>query len=338
VGFALPTTRCYIVAQAGSNHDGQLEQALRLIDVAVDAGVDAVKFQVFRAQRLYAPGADDAERAACVRDEMVEVPPEWLPQLARRARERAIDFLASALEPESVDAVNPWVSAHSCPSDELTNHPLLAHMARKGKPLIVSTGAAEMAEVAAAVAAIRAAGDPPLVLLQCTAGYPAPLDALHLRAMHTLELTFSVPVGLSDHSRHPTVAPAAAVALGACVVEKHYTLSNGLTGPDHHFALEPRELTEMVAAVRATEAALGYPDKRPAQVEVERRRFARRSIYTVRAVRRGEQLTSDNVAVLRCGKQPAGLPPAAFPTLLGRLAARDLRAGHPVADIDLATG
>ncbi|HWM87049.1 MAG TPA: N-acetylneuraminate synthase family protein [Kofleriaceae bacterium] len=342
MAFILPPPRCYIIAEAGSNHDGSLDQAFRLIDVAAEAGADAVKFQVFCARRLYSRAAGTSDYLGDPRSiydiiSQLEMPPEWLPRLAGHAGERGIDFLASAFDEDSVDLVDPWVAAHKCASYEMTHHPLLAHMAGKGKPLIVSTGAAEVDEVAAAVAVVRAYGTP-LVLLQCTAKYPTPIAELHLRAMRTMGNAFLVPVGLSDHSRHPTIGPAAAVALGACVIEKHYTLSNDLPGPDHRFALEPHELAEMVSAIRDTEAALGQSHKTTADVEEELRRFARRSIYTLRPIRRGDFLSVDNIAVLRCGKLPTGLPPAAFPTLLGRIAARDLCPDHPVGDEDLASG
>ena len=344
--FTLPQQRCYVIAEAGSNHDGRLDQARRLIDVAADAGADAVKFQVFRARRLYARGAGASDYLGEKRSIYdiiadLEISPEWLPLLAGHAVARKIDFLASAFDEESVDLVDPWVAAHKCASYEMTHHPLLVHMARKGKPLIVSTGAARLDEVADAVEVVRevsprgAAGP---VLLQCTASYPTPIEDLNLRAMVAMGAAFGVPFGLSDHSRHPTLGPAAAVALGACVVEKHYTLSNHLPGPDHRFALEPAELTAMVAAIRDTEAALGRADKAPAEVETELRSFARRSVYTVRPVRRGEALSADNIAVLRSGKLAPGMPPAAYPGLLGRIAARDLEPDHPIADEDVRRG
>ena len=343
VPFPFPPPRCYIIAEAGSNHDGRLDQARRLIDVAARAGADAVKFQVFRARRLYARGAGTSDYLGDPRSiydiiAALEMPADWLPVLAEHAGERGVDLLASAFDEESVDLVDPWVAAHKCASYELTHHPLVAHMAGKGKPLIASTGAATLDEVAEAVAVARAAGATGLVLLQCTASYPTPLSDLNLRAMRAMGEAFSLPVGLSDHSRHPTVGPAAAVAMGACVIEKHYTLSNELPGPDHAFALEPRELADMVAAIRATEEALGSADKMPAAIEDELRHFARRSIYAVRPIRRGEKLSGDNVAVLRCGKLSAGLPPAAFPALLGRVAGRDLAVDHAIVPEDLLDG
>jgi N-acetylneuraminate synthase len=338
--LCFPAERCYVIAEAGSNHDGRLDQAFELIDVAAEAGADAVKFQVFRADRLYVREAGSSDYLGdprSIRDIIapLELPPDWLPLLAGRAAERRIDFLASAFDEASVDLVDPFVAAHKCASYEMTHQPLVAHMVRTGKPLIMSTGTANLAEVAEAVAVVRAGGDAPLVLLQCTASYPTPLGDLNLRAMRTMADAFGVPVGLSDHSRHPTIGPAAATALGACVIEKHFTLRNDLPGPDHRFALEPRELAEMVESIRGTEQALGTGEKRTRAVEEELRTFARRAIFTVRPIARGEQITADDLAVLRRGKLGAGLPPSMFDALIGRRAARDMAIDHLLEADDL---
>jgi len=253
---------CYVIAEAGSNHNGSLDNARRLIEVAADAGADAVKFQVFRARRMY-------PRTAGVSDylglpipiygviEELEMPYDWLPLLADECRAAGILFMATPFDEESADRIDPFVGAHKIASHELTHTPLLEHVARKGRPVILSTGAADLMEVGEAVAALGAAGDPPLTLMQCTAAYPAPFAALQLRAIVTMREAFGLPVGLSDHSRDPFVAPVAAIALGAAAIEKHFTLSNDLPGPDHRFALEPPELDLMVEAIRHAELALG---------------------------------------------------------------------------------
>ncbi len=254
--------RCFVIAEAGSNHNGSLDNARRLIEVAADAGADAVKFQVFRARRMY-------PRTAGVSDylglpipiygviEELEMPYDWLPLLADECRAAGILFMATPFDEESADRIDPFVGAHKIASHELTHTPLLEHVARKGRPVILSTGAADLMEVGEAVAALGAAGDPPLTLMQCTAAYPAPFAALQLRAIVTMREAFGLPVGLSDHSRDPFVAPVAAIALGAAAIEKHFTLSNDLPGPDHRFALEPPELDLMVEAIRHAELALG---------------------------------------------------------------------------------
>ena len=204
----------------------------------------------------------------------------------------------------------------------MTQAPLLRHIARRGKPMIVSTGAAVLDEVLHSVEIIRAEGNDQIVLLQCTAKYPTPLDAVNARALVALREATGCPTGLSDHSRDPIVAPLVAVALGACLIEKHFTLSNRLPGPDHEFAVEPHEPRALVQRVREAEQALGHGRKETLPEEEELRAFARRSIFALRAIGPGERLTRENVAVLRCGKLGFGLPPEALERVIGRRAAR----------------
>jgi sialic acid synthase SpsE len=329
---------CYIIAEAGSNHDGRLDQARRLIDVAGEAGADAVKFQLFRARKLYARTAGRSDYLKLDRPIYdiiadMELPYEWLPELAAHAATRSIDFMTSVFDEESMDRVAPLVTSFKIASYEMTHLPLVRHAAAKGKPLIVSTGAADLDEIRETVAAIGAV---PLALMQCTAAYPAPLDTLNLRAIVTMRAAFDVPVGLSDHSRDPLVGPLTAVALGASLLEKHFTLSNRLPGPDHAFAVEPAELALLVAKVRETESALGSGDKKAQPVEQELRRFARRSIFVARDVAAGEPLGPENLVVLRCGTLEPGLPPSAWGRVVGRRAARALSAEAPLTAADYA--
>ncbi len=336
-----PGHPCFVVAEAGSNHGGSLEQALALVDVAADAGADAVKFQLFRARKLYPRSAGRSDYLGIAKPiyeiiREMEMPPEWLPRLAERARERGIVFFAAPFDEESADLLDPYVPVFKVASYEMTHHPLLRHVAARGKPVILSTGTANLDEVARAVTAFAATGNDQLALLQCTAKYPAPLEALNVRALVTLRERFGLPTGLSDHSRDPLVGPMTAVALGASIVEKHFTLSNRLPGPDHAFAVEPGELAEMVRRIREVERALGHGRKEALPEEEELRRFSRRYVYTTRAVAAGEPFTRENVAVLRAGKLPPGLPPEAFERVLGARAARDLAPESPVTEDDLA--
>jgi sialic acid synthase SpsE len=321
----------YIVAEAGSNHNGSFEQALRLIDAAADARADAVKFQQFKAAKLYprSAGASDYLNTPrsiyeIVRD--METPDDWVPELAGHCRRRGVAFLSSPFDEESADLLDPWVPAFKVASYELTHAPLLRHIARKGKPMIVSTGAAVLDEVLRSIEIIRAEGNEQIVLLQCTAKYPTPLDAVNARALVSLRDATGLPTGLSDHSRDPVLAPVVAVALGACVIEKHFTLSNLLPGPDHAFAVEPVELRMLVQRVRDAEQALGHGRKETLPEEEELRAFARRSIFAARDIRPGEPLTRENVAVLRCGKLGFGLPPEALESVMGRTTARAIGA------------
>lgn len=202
--------------------------------------------------------------------------------------------------------------------------------------MIISTGAATLDEVRKTVEAFRAAGGRRLALMQCTASYPAPLESLGVRAITALKAEFGVPAGLSDHSRDPLVGPLTAVAAGANLLEKHFTLSNELPGPDHRFALEPGELRLMVQKVREAEQALGDGEKKVHPVEEELRRFARRSVFALRDIRVGEPFTNENVAVLRCGEIEPGLPPECYEQLLGVRAKREIPAETAVRREDYA--
>ena len=331
---------CFIVAEAGSNHNGSLDQALRLIDVAVGAGADAVKFQHFMASKLYPPSAGESDYLgiskpiyAIIRE--METPDDWVSHLANYCRERSITFLSSAFDEASADLREPYVPAFKVASYEMTHHPLLRHIARKGKPMIVSTGTATLEEVIETVKSIRAAGNEQVILLQCTASYPTPLESVNARALVALRESTGLLTGLSDHSRAPIVAPVVAVALGACLIEKHFTLSNHLPGPDQKFAVEPHELKEMVRRIRQAEQTLGHGRKETLPVEQELRSFARRSIFATRAIAAGEMLNAKNIAVLRCGKLGFGLAPEEYEKLFGQRAARDICANSLIRRDDL---
>ena len=327
--------RCFIVAEAGSNHNGSLEDAKALVRVAADAGADAVKFQTFRAGKLYTRNAGTSDYLKLDKSiydviASMEMPYAWVPILAEEAARNGLLFLSTPFDEQSADELEAYVPAFKIASYEMTHLPLVRHIAKKRKPLIISTGTANLDEVRETVAAVHAIGNEQLILLQCTASYPAPLDALNLRAMITMRREFDVPVGLSDHSRDPFIAPVAAVALGACVIEKHFTFSNELPGPDHRYAIEPGELRQMVARVRECESALGTGEKKTAAVEQELREFARRTIFTSKEIAQGEIFTTQNVAVLRTGKAGHGLPPAALDTLLGKRARHRMPPEVPV--------
>ncbi len=326
---------CFIIAEAGSNHNGSLEHAKRLIAVAADAGVDAVKFQTFRAAKLYTAKAGTSDYLGIAKPiydiiAQFEMPYEWIPELAECCKERSVAFLSSPFDEESADRLDAFMPAYKVASYEMTHMPFVRHIARKGKPVLVSTGAGNLEEVEETVAAFRDTANDQLVLLQCTASYPAPPAALNLRTIPRMQQHFGLPVGLSDHSRDPLVGPLAAVALGANVIEKHFTLSNELPGPDHRFAIEPLELRTMVCKIRELEEALGSGQKVVQQAELELRSFARRSVFATRDIEPGELFSPDNVAVLRCGKAPAGLEPKYFDLILNRRCSRSIAAGAAI--------
>lgn len=330
---------CFIVAEAGSNHNGNLDQALAMIDAAKVAGVDAVKFQNFKAEKLYCLNAGVSDYLPVKKPiydiiKSMEMPVEWISTLADYCKSKELVFFSAPFDEESADALDPYVELFKIASYEITHMPLIRHVARKGKPVILSTGTADIDEVGQAVAWCQAEGNDQVILLQCTASYPAPPGSLNVRALVTMRETFELPTGLSDHSRDPLVAPMAAATLGANVIEKHFTLSNRLPGPDHGYAVEPDELAEMVVAVRKVEQVLGNGEKVRQSVERDLHAFARRSIYSTKAIRKGEPFTSNNLGVLRRGKLPPGLEPRRWDSVIGRKAARDIQEGSPIAEGD----
>jgi N-acetylneuraminate synthase len=324
-----PDQPTFVIAEAGSNHNGDLKTAKELIDVAVDAGADAVKFQTFRAEDMYVEDSGEVEYLDDDRSiydiiESMEMPHEWIPELHDYCTERGIYFLSTPFDEQSVEVLSEYVPAWKVASYTSSHHPFLRHLADTDKPIIMSTGAHGLDEVRESVDVLETAGTAGLALLQCVAAYPTPLEDINVAVVETLADEFGVPTGLSDHTLDPVTAPSAAVALGASVVEKHFTLDKTMDGPDHEFALEPDELAEMVTAIRDTEAALGTGEKSVLDVETELYEKARRAVHAVDDISAGEAFTSDNLKVLRPGQREAGLHPKFYDELLGKTAARDI--------------
>jgi N-acetylneuraminate synthase/N,N'-diacetyllegionaminate synthase len=333
----------YVIAEAGVNHDGDVEQAHTLVDAAADAGADAVKFQTFAADRLVAPNAPKAAYQEETDDadsqyEMLrrlELPTSAHRRLIAHCEERGIQFLSTPFDARSADLLDELDRpAIKIGSGELDNLPLLRHVAGFGRPMLVSTGMGTLTEVETALDVIRDAGAPPVALFHCTSAYPAPLAEANLRAIRTMDEAFDVPVGYSDHTT-AVETPAFAAAAGARLVEKHFTLDRTLPGPDHAASLEPDELDRAVSLVRDATTALGSGEKAPTATELSNRDVIRKSLHVTTAVREGERFTESNVSVVR----PAdGLPPADLDRVLGERAATDLDAGDPVtADAVAAT-
>ena len=328
------TDGAFVIAEAGVNHNGDLGLARALVDAAAAAGADAVKFQTFKTRRLVTDRAPQAryqaERAAATSQSAMlrrlELSPEAHADLRDYARARGLVFFSSPFDEESVDLlVDLGVDVLKLGSGELTNAPLLRHVAATGLPLILSTGMAWLSEVLAAVELLRAAGLTDLAVLQCTSRYPAPLEDAHVRAMGTLAAALGpdVLIGYSDHTPG-AAAPAAAAALGARILEKHLTLDNALPGPDHAASLDPSAFAAMVTLVRQVETALGDREKRPRPGEDEMRQVARRGLHLARPVPAGTPLEAADLIALR----PAdGLPPSALESVVGLVAARDLAPG-----------
>jgi N,N'-diacetyllegionaminate synthase len=332
-----PGQPCFIIAEAGVNHNGDPALAHRLIDVAFHARADAVKFQTFKADRLVTLDAPKAEyqlqqtEAGESQYDMLkrlELSAETFGELQQHCHEVGIRFMSTPFDEDSADLLaRLGVTVFKTPSGELTNLPYLAHVARKGRPMIVSTGMATLGEVEAAVNAIRSTGNPDLVLLHCVSNYPADPADVNLRAMETMTRAFGVPVGLSDHTAGIEVA-LAAVALGACVVEKHFTLDRTLPGPDHAASLEPDQLAAMIRGIRNVEAALGHGRKEPTASELNTADVARKSLVAARDLLAGAVLSDDMLAVKRPG---TGLPPVMRPYLIGRTLHIDVKAGTLIA-------
>jgi len=333
---------CFVIAEAGVNHNGSLPTALALVDAAAEAGADAVKFQTFRADRLVTSGApkadyqirntgnDESQQSmlkALELDEAMHL------ALMDHCRQRGILFLSTPFEETSADLLERLdLPAFKLPSGEITNLPFLAHVARKGRPVILSTGMADLGEVERALAVLKGAGNPPVALLHCVSAYPTSPSDANLRAMATLAQAFQVPVGYSDHTTGLEV-PLAAVALGACILEKHITLDRSLPGPDQVASLEPRDLRALVAGVRTVEAALGHGRKEPAPCERNTAAVARKSLVTARALPAGTVLEAGHLVLMRPG---SGLAASLLPLLAGRTVARDLPAGRVLELGDLA--
>ena len=328
-----PGQPVFVIAEAGVNHNGDLQMARALIDVAVDAGADAVKFQTFRADRLATPDAPKAEyQLRATGDEesqldmlrRLELSADAHRELQSYCRERGIIFLSTPFDEEAVDLLDELaVPAFKISSGDVTNSPLLEHVAGKGKPVILSTGMSELSEVIEAVSVLNNAGCENPVLLHCVTSYPADPADVNLRAMLTMRSAFDLPIGFSDHTEGIDVA-LAAVALGACVIEKHFTLDRTLPGPDHGASLEPAELRALVRSIRRIETALGSGRKVPTATEIELAKVARRSLVAARDIPAGATLRRNMVVLRRPG---TGLSPAMLNALLGLRSVRDIAAG-----------
>ena len=328
------TQRTLIIAEAGVNHNGDIELAKQLIDVAADAGADLVKFQTFNANRLVTHTAKKADYQTKNTDgnesqhEMLrrlELTPEMHNKLIAHCALRNIGFLSTGFDIESVGLlVSLGQNLFKIPSGEITNLPFLRHIGRLGKPVILSTGMATLGDIEAAIEVLEEAGTARsnLTVLHCTTEYPTPMAEVNLRAMLNIHKAFGVAVGYSDHTSGIEVA-IAAVALGATVIEKHFTLDRNLPGPDHKASLEPAELKAMVTAIRNIEIALGDGIKRLTPGEAKNKPVARKSLVASQAIKVGEMFSAQNVTAKRPG---TGISPMRWDEVIGRVAQKDFLA------------
>ena len=326
----------YIVAEMSANHNQDYEQAVQLLHAAKDSGADAVKLQTYTADTLtidcdnkYFQIHGTLWDGRNLHDLYGEAytPWEWHPKLKEEADRLGIDLFSSAFDTTAVTFLeNMGVPAHKVASFEIVDLPLLRRIASTGKPIIMSTGMANMSEIYEAVQTIQDGGGEQLAILKCNSGYPAKPNEMNIRTIPHLAEAFAVPVGLSDHTLGIETA-VAAVALGACIIEKHFTLSRSVPGPDSAFSLEPNELKSMVDSIRTVEAALGKIHYGTSESETKSRGF-RRSLFIVQDVKMGEVFTDSNVRSIRPGD---GLHTRYLPEIIGRRAVRNITRGTPLS-------
>jgi N,N'-diacetyllegionaminate synthase len=325
------TSRTLIIAEAGVNHNGDINLAKRLIDAAAEAGADLVKFQTFNADRLVTRTAKKADYQNQTTDnkesqhEMLrrlELSPEMHHELIAHCASRNIGFFSTGFDIESVDLLVSLGQNHfKIPSGEITNLPYLRHIGRLGKAVIFSTGMATMGEIEATIGALEQAGTSRsnITVLHCTTEYPTPMAEVNLRAMQSIHTVFGVAAGYSDHTSGIEVA-IAAVAMGATVIEKHFTLDRNLPGPDHKASLEPAELKAMVKAIRNIELALGDGIKRLTPSEARNKPVVRKSLVASQTIKAGEAFNVQNITAKRPG---TGISPMRWDEVMGRIAPRD---------------
>ena len=326
--------RTLVIAEAGVNHNGDLPLAKRLIDAAAEAGADLVKFQTFNANRLatlsarkadYQTQTTDSEESQHEMLRRLELSIEMHNELIAHCTARNIGFFSTGFDIESVDLLVSLGHDHfKIPSGEITNLPYLRHIGKFGKPVILSTGMATMGEIEAAIDVIEQAGTPRanMTVLHCTTEYPTPMTEVNLRAMQSIHTAFGVAVGYSDHTSGIEVA-IAAVALGASVIEKHFTIDRNLPGPDHKASLEPEELRAMVVAIRNIEVALGDGIKHLTPSEARNKPIARKSLVASQAIRSGEIFSAENITAKRPG---TGISPMRWDEVIGRTAPHEFAA------------
>jgi len=327
---------CFIIAEAGVNHNGDINLARKLIDAARDAGADAVKFQTFTAEAIATKGAEKApyQKEASGTGESqydmlkkLELSKEAHRELKNYAEKQGIIFLSTPFDEASIDLLDGLgVPAFKVASGEITNLPLIKYIAKKKKPVIMSTGMSTLDEIGEVLEFLHNEGAKEIILLHCVSVYPAKIEDMNLRVMVSLRRTFGLPVGLSDHTTSITV-PVAAVALGACVIEKHFTLDRNLPGPDHQASLEPQELKQMVKSTREVEMALGDGVKRLTPDEIENKKVTRRSIVAKIDIPNGVTITKEMLAIRRPGN---GLEAKFMNLVIGKTTQKDIKSGEAI--------
>jgi len=338
----------FIIAEAGSNWrmgtpERDMKMAKTLIDIASEAGADAIKFQTYRAHSVYVPNAGNSDYLsnAGIKEsinkifEDLSMPYEMIPKLAEYSKKKNIEFMSTPFSVEDAKAIDPYTNYHKIASYEISHLRLIEYIASTGKPTFLSTGASNKEEIKWALETFFSNGGGKITLLQTTAKYPASISSLNLKAMIDLKNEFDVDVGLSDHSTDPIIGPVTATALGASVIEKHFTLDKKLPGPDHSFALNPNQLKEMIRSIRDAEKGLGSGEKVVLDEESELRDYAQRTIQCIKPILKGDIFVEgENVNVLRSGKQRKGLHPKFLEKIQGRKSTRNIPIGDGVMEED----
>jgi len=338
----------FIIAEAGSNwkigtYEEDFLMAKKMIDVAAKAGADAIKFQTFRAETVYAPNAGQVEylseskKTKSINElfDELSMPYEMIPQLADHCEKQNIMFMSSVFSVEDAKQVDPYVKIHKVASYEINHIKLLEYLAKTGKQILISTGASTYDEIDFAVNLMKKNESDQIGLLQCTSKYPSPIETLNISCIPKIKERYHLPVGFSDHSTDPLIGPLLAIGMGATIIEKHFTLDRTLKGPDHFFALNPDDLTKMINAIREADKAKGTGKKEILTEEKELRMFATRSIQATKNISRGELLKQGiNFDILRPGNHKRGAEPRFLFQINGKKAMRDINVGEGIAQND----
>lgn len=337
----------FVIAEAGSNwkagsYEEDLKRAKELIKTAVRSGADAVKFQTFKPETTYVRQAGKSTYLAekGLNDdiyqmfEKLSMPYEMIPELAKYCSNEKIMFMSTPFSVKDVEHIDPYVDIHKIASYEINHVRLLERLASTNKPIIISSGASTYTEIDFAINLVKKFNNQ-IALLQCTSKYPCPVEALNLEVISAMKMRYNIPVGLSDHSIDPIIAPLCAIGFGATIIEKHFTLDKNLAGPDHFYALSPIELETMIKSIRKAEIARGNGEKEVLEEEMELRNFATRSIQSIKDIRKGETLQEGiNFDILRPGKMTRGLDARFLDTVNGKRATKDIQEGEGITEFE----
>ena len=346
--YSLNHNEVFVIAEAGSNwkvgtYDQDILRAQELIKAAVIAGADAIKFQTYNAASVYSENAGKSDYLSKqgITENVEEIfdkfsmPYDMIPKLAQMCNDQKIEFMSTPFSVEDAKQIDPFVLIHKIASFEINHIRLLEFLAKTGKPLLISTGASTMSEIEFAIDICKKNGNNKIILLQCTSKYPAPLSSMNLSVIKKLKNKFDIPVGFSDHSIEPIIAPLLSISYGASVIEKHFTLDKKFSGPDHSFALEPNEFKQMRDVVKNALSIIGTGIKDVQDDEIELRQFAKRSLQAIKDIKKGDILQEgENFDVLRPGNNSRGLDPRLLKECNGKRVKFDIKKGEGITEYE----